>query len=68
MIYTENGTEVAADIEVAAGGPAPYCYSVAHENGAVTVRCWEGSAKPLVITISCNGLTITRQIQLRGLQ
>lgn len=68
VIYTENGTEVAADIEVAAGGPAPYCYSAAYENGAVTVRCWEGSAKPLVITISCNGLTITRQIQLRGLQ
>lgn len=68
VIYTENGTEVAADIEVTAGGPAPYCYSVAYENGAVTVRCWEGSAKPLVITISCNGLTITRQIQLRGLQ
>lgn len=68
VIYTENGTEVAADIEVTAGGPAPYCYSAAYENGAVTVRCWEGSAKPLVITISCNGLTITRQIQLRGLQ
>lgn len=67
-VYTENGEPVDAEMTLTASGPADYCYTATLEDGALTVTCWEGSAKPLVLTISCNGITATRTIRLRGMQ
>lgn len=67
ITYTENGAPVSADIEMTARGPAPYCYTASLEENKLNVTCWEGSPEPLELTFACNGITIKRTIQLRGL-
>ena len=68
VVYTENGEPVDAEMTLETSGPEDYCYTAALENGELTVKCWEGSARPLELTITCNGITIARRIMLRGLQ
>lgn len=68
VTYLENGTPVdGAEITLTANGAEEWCYTATLADGVLTVSCWEGSAKPLVLTLACNGITETRKITLRGL-
>lgn len=67
VTYMENGTPVDAEITMTTSGPESWCYTAALEGDTLTVNCWEGSAKPLVITLSCNGIEATRTLTLRGM-
>lgn len=67
VIYMENGEPIDAAVTMTASGPEPWCYTATLDGNTLTVNCWEGSAKPLEITLSCNGITLTRTITLRGL-
>lgn len=68
VAYTVNGEEAPGEITVQAEGPESYCYSVTLSGKTLTVSCWESSATPLTVTVSCNGLDVSRTITLRGLQ
>lgn len=68
VIYLENGEPTGGKVTMAATGPEPYCYTtLLSEDGELLVQCWEGSVKPLELTFTCNGISETRKITLRGL-
>lgn len=67
VAYLENGEPVDAEIVMTASGPEPWCYTATLKDWTLTVQCWEGSQKPLTLTFTCNGISVTKTIALRGL-
>lgn len=65
-IYTENGAETGDEVEWTFTGAAEGSYTAEVEGNTATVYCWGGSVKPLTVTASCKGQSVSAEIALEG--
>lgn len=65
-IYTENGAETGDAIEWSFTGAAEDSYTAEVEGNTATIYCWGGSVKPLTVTASCKGQSVSTDITLEG--
>lgn len=65
-IYTENGAETGDAVEWIFAGAAEGSYTAEVEGSTATVYCWGGSVKPLTVTASCKGQSVSAEIALEG--
>lgn len=65
-IYTENGAETGDTVEWIFAGAAEGSYTAEVEGSTATVYCWGGSVKPLTVTASCKGQSVSAEIALEG--
>lgn len=65
-IYTENGAETGDTVEWIFAGAAEGSYTAEVEGNTATVYCWGGSVKPLTVTASCKGQSVSAEIALEG--
>lgn len=66
--YYENGTAVTdAEIVYSFGGADRDAYTSEVSGKTVTVKCWGGSVKPLIIEAQCNGHSKSVSIYLEGI-
>lgn len=65
-IYTENGVETGDTVEWTFTGAAEDSYTAEVEGNTATVYCWGGSVKPLLVTASCMGQSVSAEIELEG--
>ncbi len=65
-IYTENGAETGDAVEWTFAGAAEDSYTAEAEGNTATVYCWGGSVKPLTVTATCKGQSVSAEITLEG--
>ena len=65
-IYTENGVETGDTVEWTFTGAAEDSYTAEVEGNTAAVYCWGGSVKPLLVTASCKGQSVSAEIALEG--
>ena len=65
--YFVGGEETAEIVSWDYGGADEGSYSVAGLGNEITIKCWRGSVKPLVITAAHNGYTTSANIELEGI-
>lgn len=65
-VYTENGAETGDAVEWIFAGAAEGSYTAEVEGSTATVYCWGGSVKPLTVTASCKGQSVSAEIALEG--
>lgn len=65
-IYTENGAETGDTVEWTFTGAAEDSYTAEVEGNTAAVYCWGGSVKPLLVTASCKGQSVSAEIALEG--
>ena len=64
--YAENGAATSDLVTFSFDGPNDQSYtSIVNENTA-SIQCWRYDPEPLVVTASCNGQSVSAQIQLEG--
>lgn len=65
-VYTENGAETGDAVEWRFAGAAEDRYTSEVEGNTATVYCWGGSVKPLTVTATCKGKSVSAVIALEG--
>ncbi len=65
-IYTENGTETEDAIEWTFTGAAEDSYTAEAAGNTAAIYCWGGSVKPLTVTATCKGQSVSTDITLEG--
>ncbi len=65
-IYTENGAETGDAVEWTFAGAAEDSYTAEVEGNTATIYCWGGSVKPLTVTATCKGQSVSAEITLEG--
>ena len=65
-IYTENGAETGDAVEWTFTGAAEDSYTAEVDGSTATVYCWGGSVKPLTVTATCKGKSVSTDITLEG--
>lgn len=65
-IYTENGAETGDAVEWTFTEAAEDSYTAEVAGNAATIYCWGGSVKPLTVTATCKGQSVSTDITLEG--
>lgn len=65
--YFYDGEKTGEEITWTISGASQEAYTAENEWNRITVRCWGGSAEPLLVTAACNGMTATASIELWGI-
>lgn len=65
-VYTENGAETADAVEWSFTGAAEDSYTAEVDGNTAAIYCWGGSVKPLTVTATCKGKSVSTDIALEG--
>lgn len=66
-VYTEDGAETEAAVTWDAAGAENGSCTVETVGPRAEITCWHGSVTPLIVTVSCGGVSARAEIALLGL-
>lgn len=66
VYFDENG-ETDEAVAFSFAGPAAEAYTADISGNSVTITCWSGATKPLVVTAACAGVRAEKEIELEGI-